>query len=276
MPEPFSAEFLANGGELTSQTPERTLTAKQAVANQERQRLEGLFDQDQALSLIKTLSEKDLRIIKGGGKIERIFELISHHELRGRETEKQTKIRERLNKLLTDQSLIKLLVPDQSGIPDNITVIFDENGNLVITKIIESKISRSAAAHSRNKQQPERTIRTLRATIDFFNKVNSNPDASIEDLYPNKKLKQKRIDKLNTLIKDIRSVGLTSGENVTLAQNLEYETIIPKESVEPGEKILVRNVKGTKIPVYLTQSVLDINDLEKITNKKSKYSVAKK
>lgn len=235
----------------------------------ERDHLSKMFVDDQTKQgVIDRLSDADIAdmLQRHYSKPSFTFETISKHEFITNETPRQRQVREVIENIFENNYLTAFMSPQETGMPDGISMAFDEEGNLVIDKIIESKISEHAATQARQEKQPERTLQTITKIISVINRiVSSGGDISPTLLF--RDINYKGYERVSSMIKQINKLHLRSDEQIILSPKLTYEMIIPKKEDKPNHRYKTRLIDGTNTDIYVSESNFSLSDLDKISGK---------
>jgi hypothetical protein len=204
------------------------------------------------------LEEKSTRIFGA------IFETLAEAEnLEGhQETAVQTKTRILIEDLYQNAGIS--LGNQWASKPDAVSVVFDQQGHLVIDEILEMKTSVVALRHGLEKKQsqPQNSVLTIEKIVELINSMIESSD--VTKVVAISKLQGKHEYQKNYLEKTyhrIKEMGLT--ENISFSSELQYRVILPaNETVNIPKFEVTRD--GKPIKINITNSQFSKKDIHNI------------
>ncbi len=146
--------------------------------------------------------------------------------------------------------------------PDDVSVIFDKDGHLVIDKILEMKTSVSALVHGRDKGQSQHSLETIEKIVKLMNSMIAAPN--IEEVSEITTLGDKhhfRKEYLEKIYRRIKDMGIN--EDISLSPSLQYQIVLPANETGYIPKIQVMR-DGIPIEVVVTHSKFSKDDIHSI------------
>lgn len=155
----------------------------------------------------------------------------------------QKSVREIIEKLLQNADI--LTENKWASKPDFISVVFDQNGNLIIKEIVEIKTS-NIALQKKIERQPQGTIDTIVNIVELMNNIFEAK--TVEELYSKTNFKGYSKKILTELYYNLQKLHLGKNTRVTFHENLKYRVIVPSgTSVDiPDNSLLLKNGSKTQ------------------------------
>lgn len=179
------------------------------------------------ISLSSLTDEEKARL-----KFGTVFELLAAQEnrLQHPETEKQKNIRLLIESMYLEAELILGTAHEKPRKPDGVSLSFDDQGRLVIDKVIEFKSTQKAFEQGIAKDQPQKSLETIGDIVNLLNRLTggektANLKPVDSDLSLDKRIK--RDVRLQKVQKEIARTA-NSGDKIIYSPDLVYQIIIPQ------------------------------------------------
>src|SRR5258706_1777093 len=251
--------------------PDSFATEVSPVVDQEEQNNTPLADRQKIISVsypeIKTKLD---RITRKRGKFERTlgtgptFEVLAINEqlLNRQETEQQTELREIIEGIFQNTSLIFGGKPQSN--PDFVRVLFETDGTLVIDGIVEIKASLTAEEIGELKNQPQKTINTAERILNIINQLID--DQPTEPPLILDGLSETNIQKRQTFLDQVKQKleKLSIKRHITFSEELEYITLLPNGIIQNKDRSSLKLTDGQEVKRHLINSQFSRIDIYNI------------
>ncbi|TRZ52899.1 hypothetical protein D4S03_02725 [bacterium] len=146
--------------------------------------------------------------------------------------------------------------------PDFVSVVFDKNGHLIVDEVVEIKSSFLALKHGVDKNQPQKSLSTIKNIVRLVDDLISSDSVSVIDTIHlprnNKKIGR---DLLRESFRKIKSAGFT--DTISLSPELKYHIIMPADEIEIAPEIKL-TYESKPIDVTITRSKFSKRDIHSI------------
>lgn len=189
-----------------------------------------------------------------------VFEDLASQEILEKhpETEKQKEVRQIVEEMF--QNADKITGNERISKPDFVSVIFDQQGRMIIDEVIEFKTS-AAAFNKKKDRQPQNSLYTVDTMVDLINHMNKSENLqdlpaflALNDLPEGQML-------LTQIFQRIKSLNLK--EEVKLSENLIYHVrTLNGVFIEPPHLNLSigRGDKKRKVRIRFSNSAFNLKN----------------
>lgn len=150
--------------------------------------------------------------------------------------------------------------------PDFVSVIFDQQGKLVIDEIVEIKSSVKALNHgiTKTQSQPQNTIQTIERIVEILNTLKNTPEESKDVTINNLLVEHNRYQKhiLSIAYQRINSLDLT--EDISFSNTLRYHIILPAGEFGQNQDFKVVTKDQKPISILIDRSKFSQKDVHKV------------
>ncbi len=176
-----------------------------------------------------------------------LFEELASEEMTERKSE--TDVQKAVRQIIEDifQNFDKI-TNKKNNKPDYVSVVFDNQGQLVIDEVVEFKTS-AGAFEVKRKFQPQNSIYTINSVVDLLNNIRKAK--SLDEIGQFNKANDEGKKIITDVFNRIQELKLT--DQIKLSQNLVYHVVTPKNE-QVHDQYLELNLRNKKITSKFTQS----------------------